>query len=143
MLRSVCSVLAAGVLAISAAACSANGQSSCTQPPVQHYPAPQMVLPSSGSGNYPDNAGVIQVSTQTQVIVGALTLRSSSGAILSTGTATLAPTQPDPNAFLWNVKIPRLAAATVYALVWTVQYPAGCLAPTITNTQTLGTFKSQ
>jgi hypothetical protein len=143
MLRSICSVLAAGVLAISAAACSANGQSSCTQPPVQHYPAPQMVLPSSGSGHYPDNAGTIQVSTETQVIVGTLTLRSAAGTVLATGTETLAPVQPNPNAFLWNVRIPHLATATTYALLWTVQYPAGCLAPTIVNTQNLGTFSTE
>jgi hypothetical protein len=143
MLRTFKSVLAAGVLAITAAACSASGQSGCTQPPLQQYPAPQLISPSAGSANVPDNIGVLKISTTTQQIVGTLTLVTGSGATVAVGSATLDKSQPDPNAFLWDVKIPALAAHTGYTLQWTVSYPGACLGPAIVQSHNIAGFTTQ
>jgi hypothetical protein len=142
MLRPVTSTLAASVLLASLAACSANGQSGCTQPPLQQYPAPSLINPASGATKVPDNIGVIQVSTQTSVIVGVLTLASSGGTV-NVESATLDPKQPNPNAYLWDVKVPALKAATTYTLTWTVTYPGACLGPTVVQTHSIASFTTQ
>lgn len=143
MLRTITSVLAAGVLAISAAACSANGQSGCTQPPVQQYAAPQLVTPSAGAANVSDTIGKIQISTQTQQIVGVLTLVPASGTTITLGNGTLSSKQPNPNASQWDLKVPQLAPHTAYTLQWTVSYPGGCLGPAVVQTHTIGGFTTQ
>jgi hypothetical protein len=143
MQRSITSVLAAGVLAISFAACSASGQSGCSQPPVQSYPAPTLVLPSPGATNVSANIRTIEVSTTTQTVVGTLTL-TGGGQTISLGSGRLAAKQPNPNSFLWVIKVPALAAATTYTLSWTVTYPGGCLGPPVVHgPSSIGSFSTQ
>ena len=143
MLRTLSSALAAGVLAVSLAACSASGgQSGCSGAGVQSYPPPLLVNPTSGSAHVPDNIGVIQISTTTPTVVGSLSLTSGSGASVPIGAISLAAQQPNPNAYVWNVKIGGLAASTTYFLRQTVQYPGACLGPIVTKTQLSGSFTS-
>ena len=144
MLRSCISVLAGGVLAVSVAACSAgSSQSGCTQPAVQQYAVPQLITPASGSTNVPDNIATIQISTQLNVIVGTLSLVSPAGTIQLV-TAKLAPQQPNPNAFLWNVTVPQtLKSATTYTITQSVTYPGACQGPQITQNHSFGTFTTQ
>ena len=140
MLRSIPSLLAASVLALVVAGCSANEEANCTQPPVQSYPAPQLLMPTPGETNVSPTIGTIQISTQTVDIVGSLTLQAKGGGTLATGAAKLDPKQPNPNTYVWDVKIPALASGTTYTLVWTVQYPGGCLGPAIVHTRSIASF---
>ncbi|MBV9646261.1 MAG: hypothetical protein JO043_02225 [Candidatus Eremiobacteraeota bacterium] len=144
MLRTFTCALAGGALAVSLAACSAGGgsQNGCSQPPLQQYPVPQLVAPTSGSTNVPDAIGTIQISTTLNVIVGTITLNSSSGTV-NVAKATLDPHQPNPNTFLWDLSIPTLKAATTYTVTQSIQYPSGCLGPIVTQTHNIGTFTTQ
>jgi hypothetical protein len=99
-----------------------------------------MVTPSAGATNVPDNLGVIQISTQTQVIVGTLALVPASGPTINLGTGTLDKQQPNPNAFLWDIKITGLQAHMAYTMQWTLSYPGGCLGPAVVQTHTVGGF---
>lgn len=142
MLRSIPSLLVAGVLAIAVAGCSANEEANCSQPPVQNYPAPQLLMPTPGETNVSPGVGKIQISTQTVEIVGSLTLQAKGGATLATGSAKLDPLQPNPNTYVWDVKIPALASGTTYTLVWTLQYPGGCLGPAIVHSRSIASFST-
>jgi hypothetical protein len=141
MSRTPFALVAAGILALGLSACSATGQSGCSQPPVQQYAAPTMVSPANNAVNVADNIGNIGLGASSSVIVGTLVLKDPSGSSI-----TLNPKPAGAGGgtgFQFNAAIPTLAAATTYTMSWTLQYPGGCQAPAVVNTATIGHFTTQ
>jgi hypothetical protein len=120
------------------AACSINPQNNCSQQPVQQYPSVQLISPASGSTNVPLMIGTVVVASATSSIVGSVTVSGP-------GTTWTLNLMPDGNAgglSQFSAAIPPLAPLSTYTVQHVVTYPAACLAPLITKSQTAGSFKS-
>ena len=143
MLRTVSTSIAAGLLVLTLAACSAGsgGQSGCSQPPVASYAAPTLVNPADGATGVSTKLGTIVISAQQATLPGTLTL-TSGGASVTLGAPVAAQHQPSGSATVFDVPVSGLSAGKMYTMGWTITYPGGCLAAAVVKSSTWGSFST-
>jgi hypothetical protein len=143
MLRTVSTSIAAGLLVLTLAACSAGsgGQSGCAQPPIASYATPTLVNPADGATGVSTKLGTIVISAQQATLPGTITL-SSSGASVTIGTPVAAQHQPSGAATIFNIPVGGLSAGKTYTMGWTITYPGGCLGPAVVKSSTWGSFST-
>ena len=143
MLRTVSTLIAAGLLVLTLAACSAGsgGQSGCAQPPVASYANPTLVNPADGATGVSTKLGTIVISAQQSTLPGTVTLNSS-GAAVTLGTPVAAQHQPSGSATIFNIPVSGLTSGHTYTMGWTISYPGGCLGPAVLKSSTWGSFST-
>jgi len=134
------------------ASCSVSPSSVCFGVPVTQGAVPQLIYPTPGYNNVPDNATFIVVAYPANAsLAQTITLSQKGGSTVALGPMGAAPPViPKPHAqtlpgqgTLFGVTLPTLAAHSVYSVNYRYTNTATVCGQTTTTSVLMGVFRTQ